>query len=106
MSRRSAGRDAHSIIMKKLNVLYLAPTLIPGNPWGRDVIEVIKPPHELRLYSRDQPLRPQIEWAEVVVDFGGESPPVLCREDLLKSKIAAGIIRDCRDARKLARDKS
>jgi hypothetical protein len=43
---------------------------------------------------------------KVVVDFGGESVPVLCREDLLKSKIAAGIIRDCRDARKLARDNS
>jgi phosphoglycerate dehydrogenase-like enzyme len=57
--------------MKKLNVLYLAPTLIPGNRWGRDVMETIKPPHELRLYNRDQPLGPQFEWAEVGIDFGG-----------------------------------
>src|SRR5258708_4098547 len=41
----------------------------------------------------------------VMVDFGGESAPVLCREDLLKSKIAAGRIRDRRDAKKLARRK-
>ena len=71
MPRRSAGRGAHSIKMRKLNVLYLAPTLIPGNRWGRDIIEVIKPPHELRLYNRDLPLGPQIEWAEVGIDFGG-----------------------------------
>jgi len=57
--------------MKKLNVLYVAPPLIPGNPWGRDVIEVIKSPHELRLYNRDLPLGPQMEWAEVGIDFGG-----------------------------------
>jgi phosphoglycerate dehydrogenase-like enzyme len=58
-------------MMKKLNVLYLPPALIPGNPWGRDVIEVIKAPHELRLYNRDLPLGPQMEWAEVGIDFGG-----------------------------------
>lgn len=57
--------------MRKLNVLYLAPPLIPGNSWGRDVIDVIKAPHELRLYDRELPLRPQIEWAEVGIDFGG-----------------------------------
>lgn len=57
--------------MKKLNVLYLPPTLIPGNRWGRDIIEVIKPPHELRLYDRNLPVGPQIEWADVGVDFGG-----------------------------------
>ena len=38
----------------------------------------------------------------VMVDFGGESP-VLCRADSLQSKIAAGRIRDRRDARKLMR---
>jgi hypothetical protein len=37
----------------------------------------------------------------VTVDFGGESAPVLCRADLLQSKIAAGRIRDRRDAKKL-----
>lgn len=57
--------------MKKLNVLYLPPTLIPGNPWGRDVIEAIQPPHELRLYDCDAPLAPQVKWADVGIDFGG-----------------------------------
>jgi len=42
----------------------------------------------------------------VLVDFGGEAAPMLCREDLLTSKIAAGRIRDRRDAKKLAKDKS
>lgn len=40
---------------------------------------------------------------KVIVDFGGESAPVLCREDVLRSKIAAGRTRDRRDARKLSR---
>lgn len=57
--------------MKNLNVLYLAPALVPGNRWGRDILEVINPPHDLRLYDRDQPARPQIEWADVGIDFGG-----------------------------------
>ena len=57
--------------MRKLNVLYLPPKLIPGSSWGRDVIDVIKPPHELRLYDPKLPLRPQMEWAEVGIDFGG-----------------------------------
>ncbi|MEK7408955.1 MAG: hypothetical protein AAB225_28160 [Acidobacteriota bacterium] len=38
---------------------------------------------------------------KVVVDFGGESAPVLCRADVLASKIAAGRIRDRRDIKKL-----
>ena len=39
----------------------------------------------------------------VMVDFGGERAPVLCREDVLKSKIAAGRPRDRRDVKNLAR---
>ena len=38
----------------------------------------------------------------VIVDFGGESAPVLCREDVLKSKMAAGRGRDRQDVKKLA----
>ena len=41
----------------------------------------------------------------VIVDFGGESAPVLCRQDVLKSKIAAGRRRDHRDVKKLAHRK-
>jgi hypothetical protein len=43
---------------------------------------------------------------KVIVDFGGESAPVLCRADVLKSKIAAGRVRDRRDAQRLARPNS
>ena len=43
---------------------------------------------------------------KVLVDFGGESAPVLCRTDVLQSKIAAGRIRDRRDIQRLARRKS
>jgi hypothetical protein len=38
-----------------------------------------------------------------IVDFGGETAPVLCRADVLKSKIAAGRVQDRRDARNLMR---
>jgi len=38
-----------------------------------------------------------------MVDFGGEPAPVLCREDALESKIAAGRPGDLRDAKKLSR---
>jgi len=42
-------------------------------------------------------------WARrVLIDFGGETAPVLCREDLLAAKKAAGRARDRRDARNLA----
>ena len=40
---------------------------------------------------------------KAIVDFGGEPAPVLCREDVVKSKMAAGRIRDRRDVRRLAR---
>jgi hypothetical protein len=43
---------------------------------------------------------------KVIVDFGGEQVPVLCREDVLQSKIAAGRIRDRQDVQRLARPKS
>jgi predicted nucleotidyltransferase len=40
---------------------------------------------------------------KAIVDFGGESAPVLCREDVVKSKKAAGRTRDRQDVRRLAR---
>ena len=39
----------------------------------------------------------------IVVDFGGEPTPVLCRKDILAAKIAAGRIRDQKDVRHLRR---
>jgi len=37
------------------------------------------------------------------VDFGGATAPVLCRQDVMAAKIAAGRLRDRRDVQKLAR---
>jgi hypothetical protein len=46
-------------------------------------------------------------WERIVmVDFGGNPTPVLCRGDLLRAKIAAGKIRDHRDVDKLTRRES
>jgi hypothetical protein len=42
---------------------------------------------------------------KVVTDFGGVSAPVLCRADLLRSKIAAGRVRDRRDIQSLREGK-
>jgi hypothetical protein len=45
----------------------------------------------------------QTAWTrKLMVDFGGEPAPVLCREDALNSKIAAGRPGDLRDAKKLS----
>jgi predicted nucleotidyltransferase len=42
---------------------------------------------------------------KVKVDFGGESAPVICREDVIRSKMAAGRPRDRQDLRNLTRRK-
>jgi hypothetical protein len=39
----------------------------------------------------------------IVVDFGGEPTPVLCRRDILAAKIAAGRLRDQKDVCHLRR---
>ena len=38
----------------------------------------------------------------VTVHFGAVSAPVLCREDVLKAKVAAGRVRDRQDVKKLS----
>jgi hypothetical protein len=38
---------------------------------------------------------------KAMVDFGGVSAPVLCREDLVHAKVASGRAQDKRDARRL-----
>ena len=40
----------------------------------------------------------------IEVDFGGDTAPVLCREDILAAKIAAGRPIDLEDARNLKHD--
>jgi hypothetical protein len=41
----------------------------------------------------------------ILVDFGGESAPVLCRQDVLRAKRAAGRVRDQNDVKRLSREK-
>jgi hypothetical protein len=41
---------------------------------------------------------------KIVVDFGGEPTPVLCRQDILAAKIAVSRPRDRKDVRNLSRD--
>ncbi|MFY9726642.1 MAG: DUF6036 family nucleotidyltransferase [Bryobacteraceae bacterium] len=38
---------------------------------------------------------------KILVDFGGERAPVLCRQDVLQAKLAAGRLRDQRDVKRL-----
>lgn len=40
----------------------------------------------------------------ITVDFGGQPSPVLCRQDILSSKIAVSRARDKRDIKSLQRD--
>jgi hypothetical protein len=41
----------------------------------------------------------------VTFDFGGEPSPVLCRQDILAAKIAAGRSRDLKDAERIKKQK-
>jgi D-3-phosphoglycerate dehydrogenase / 2-oxoglutarate reductase len=61
---------------RRLRVLFL--THITGNPnlfhpWGDDVIAAIGDRHELRILDRSQPLAPQFDGVEVVIDHGGSA---------------------------------
>ncbi|MGA2039773.1 MAG: hypothetical protein ABSH42_10890 [Bryobacteraceae bacterium] len=42
---------------------------------------------------------------KILVDFGGETAPVLCRQDVLQAKLAAGRLRDQSDVKRLNRRK-
>jgi hypothetical protein len=42
---------------------------------------------------------------KILVDFGGESAPVLCRQDVLQAKVAAGRLRDQSAVKRLSRKK-
>jgi phosphoglycerate dehydrogenase-like enzyme len=55
---------------KRLRVLFL-PHPVFGEPWRRDIVKAVGERHELKIYDSDQPLLPQFEGIDVVVDFGG-----------------------------------
>ncbi|MDA0337191.1 MAG: NAD(P)-dependent oxidoreductase, partial [bacterium] len=62
--------------MRKLNVLFMPhPVAAIANPWDHDVIEAIGTRHALRVFDREQPVEPQLENIEVIVDLGGNITP-------------------------------
>ena len=60
---------------KKLNVLFLPHPLGRSmfKPWGEDVVAAIGDSHNLRILDYRQPLAPQFEGVEVVIDQGGSA---------------------------------
>ena len=74
---------------KKLTVLFLPHPLGPSmfKPWGEDVVAAIGDSHNLRILDYSQPLAPQFEGVEVVIDQGGSAGT---RE---MAAIAAGKVR-------------
>ncbi len=59
--------------MKRLKVLFLPSLVELKDPWERDVIQAIGPKHDLRFFKYDQPVPPQFEGIDVVIDFAGDS---------------------------------
>ena len=74
---------------KKLTVLFLPHPLGPSmfKPWGEDVVAAVGDTHNLRILDYSQPLAPQFEGVEVVIDQGGSAGT---RE---MADIAAGKVR-------------
>lgn len=58
-----------------INVLFLPHPGEHGlfDPWGKDVVELVSARHNLRQYDADQPMAPQFENIDVVVDHGGSA---------------------------------
>ena len=74
---------------EKLTVLFLPHPLDPSmfKPWGEDVVAAIGDRHNLKILDYSQPLAPQFEGVEVVIDQGGSAGT---RE---MADIAAGKVR-------------
>jgi phosphoglycerate dehydrogenase-like enzyme len=56
--------------VRRLKVLFL-PVMRQYHPWGEDVVELVGRNHDLAVYDPQQPLDPQFEGVEVVIDHGG-----------------------------------
>ena len=50
-------------------MLYLPSPVELIDPWKSDVIEAISPRHDLKIYNSDEPMAPQFDGVDVVVDF-------------------------------------
>ena len=60
---------------EKLTVLFLPHPLDPSmfKPWGEDVVAAIGDRHNLKILDYNQPIAPQFEGVEVVIDQGGSA---------------------------------
>lgn len=54
---------------KRLKVLFLPSPVELRDPWERDLVEAIGPRHDFKIYRTDEPLAPQFEGVDVVIDF-------------------------------------
>ncbi len=60
---------------ERLNVLFLPHPLKASmfTPWGEDVVKAVGARHNLHIFDYDQPLSPQFEGIDVVIDHGGSA---------------------------------
>lgn len=57
---------------RRLTVLYLpVPGPDPLIPWGEALVAAIGKKHDIRIYDPSRPMTPQVENAEVIVDWSG-----------------------------------
>jgi len=57
-------------VNRRIKVIYVPDQPITPN-WRDSVIEVVGPRHNLAVYDRSKPLKPQFEGMDVVIDLGG-----------------------------------
>jgi phosphoglycerate dehydrogenase-like enzyme len=55
---------------EKLKVVYV-PDPENSNPWKQDIIDAVGARYNLRIYDYNQPIPPQFQGADVVIDLGG-----------------------------------
>ncbi|MGQ9597864.1 MAG: 2-hydroxyacid dehydrogenase [Anaerolineae bacterium] len=59
-------------MIRRLTVVYLpVPGPSPLIPWGEAVVAAIGKKHHIRIYDPNHPMAPQVEDAEVIVDWSG-----------------------------------
>src|SRR5581483_7941618 len=57
---------------KRLNVLFLPPrTREMYTPWVDDVVAAVSPKHNLKMFDYTQPVAPQFQDIDFVIDMGG-----------------------------------
>src|SRR5581483_2561581 len=72
MIRRPSSVVSGEPMPKKINVLFLPPkNPAMFTPWVDDVVAIVGSRHNLKFFDFNQPIAPQFQGAEMVIDFGG-----------------------------------